>query len=69
MCAVSNAANLKCPSNGLNFPPVGVYDIAKNLIPKSEGGLIEYEGQVEVSQALIWIKKIYRMTLDGAFTL
>ena len=38
MCAVSNAANLKCPSNGLTFPPVGVYDIAKNLIPKSEGG-------------------------------
>ena len=29
MCAVSNAANLKCPINGLTFPPVGVYDIAK----------------------------------------
>ena len=30
MCAVSNASNLKCPTNGLTFPPVGVYDIAKN---------------------------------------
>ena len=32
MCAVSNASNLKCPSNGLTFPPVGVYDIAKKMI-------------------------------------
>ena len=30
MCAVSNAANLKCPKNGLTFPPIGVYDIAKS---------------------------------------
>ena len=43
MCAVSNAANLKCPSNGLTFPPVGVYDIAKMLIPKKDGGLIDFE--------------------------
>lgn len=33
MCAVSNAANLKCPENGLTFPPVGVYDIAKKVNP------------------------------------
>ena len=52
MCAVSNAANLKCPSNGLTFPPVGVYDIAKKLIPKEEGGLIDYEGQVEVISSI-----------------
>ncbi len=48
MCAVSNAANLKCPSNGLTFPPIGVYDIAKKLIPKKDGGLIDFDGQVEV---------------------
>ena len=36
MCAVSNAANLKCPSNGLTFPPVSVYDIAKKMIPKKK---------------------------------
>ena len=52
MCAVSNASNLKCPSNGLTFPPVGVYDIAKKLIPKVEGGLIDYEGQVEVISSI-----------------
>ena len=52
MCAVSNAANLKCPNNGLTFPPVGVYDIAKKLIPKSVGGLIDYEGQVEVISSI-----------------
>ena len=57
MCAVSNAANLKCPSNGLTFPPVGVYDIAKKLIPKVEGGLIDYEGQVEVISSIDLNKK------------
>jgi predicted homoserine dehydrogenase-like protein len=52
MCAVSNAANLKCPNNGLTFPSVGVYDIAKKLIPKQVGGLIDYEGQVEVISSI-----------------
>jgi predicted homoserine dehydrogenase-like protein len=57
MCAVSNAANLKCPNNGLTFPPVGVYDIAKKLIPKSVGGVIDYEGQVEVISSIDENKK------------
>ncbi|MDA9813712.1 Gfo/Idh/MocA family oxidoreductase [Candidatus Pelagibacter sp.] len=57
MCAVSNAANLKCPNNGLTFPPVGVYDIAKKLIPKTVGGLIDYEGQVEVISSIDENKK------------
>ena len=57
MCAVSNASNLKCPTNGLTFPPVGVYDIAKKLIPKSNGGLIDYEGQVEVISSIDLEKK------------
>ena len=52
MCAVSNAADLKCPNNGLTFPPIGVYDIAKKLIPKSEGGLIDHSGQVEVISSI-----------------
>ena len=52
MCAVSNAADLKCPSNGLTFPPVGVYDIAKKLIPKVDGGLLDFEGQVEVISSI-----------------
>ena len=57
MCAVSNAANLKCPSNGLTFPPVGVYDIAKKLIPKNDGGLIDFDGQVEVISSIDLNKK------------
>ena len=57
MCAVSNAANLKCPINGLTFPPVSVYDIAKTLIPKENGGLIDYEGQVEVISSIDLNKK------------
>jgi predicted homoserine dehydrogenase-like protein len=52
MAAVSNATNLKCPSNGLTFPPVGVYDIAKKLIPRSEGGMNDYDGQVEVISSI-----------------
>ena len=57
MCAVSNAADLKCPENGLTFPPVGVYDIAKKLIPKKDGGLIDYDGQVEVISSIDLDKK------------
>ena len=57
MCAVSNAANLKCPTNGLTFPPVGVYDIAKKMIPKKDGGLIDGEGQVEVISSIDLDKK------------
>jgi predicted homoserine dehydrogenase-like protein len=52
MCAVSNASDLKCPSNGLTFPPIGVYDIAKKLIPKQKGGLIDFNGQVEVISSI-----------------
>ncbi|MEK9680971.1 MAG: Gfo/Idh/MocA family oxidoreductase [Pelagibacteraceae bacterium] len=52
MAAVSNASGLKCPNNGLTFPSIGVYDIAKKLIPKSLGGLIDYDGQVEVISSI-----------------
>tara|TARA_B100001057_G_scaffold186228_1_gene187002 strand:+ start:280 stop:1572 length:1293 start_codon:yes stop_codon:yes gene_type:complete len=57
MCAVSNAADLKCPENGLTFPPISVYDIAKKLIPKKDGGLIDFEGQVEVISSIDINKK------------
>ena len=57
MCAVSNAADLKCPDNGLTFPAIGVYDIAKTMIPKSEGGVIDYDGQVEVISSIDLDKK------------
>ncbi len=57
MCAVSNATDLKCPNDGLTFPPIGVYDIAKKLIPKSEGGLLDHSGQVEVISSIDLDKK------------
>jgi len=52
MAAVANASGLKCPVNGLTYPPVGVYDIANKLIPKDKGGHIDYEGQVEVISSI-----------------
>ena len=52
MCAVSNASNLKCPANGLTFPPIGVYDIAKKMIPRNKGGLLDFDGQVEVISSI-----------------
>ena len=52
MAAVANASGLRCPDNGLTYPPVGVYDIANKLIPKNKGGHIDYEGQVEVISSI-----------------
>jgi len=52
MAAVANASGLKCPANGLTYPPVGVYDIANKLIPKDKGGHIDHEGQVEVISSI-----------------
>ena len=52
MAAVANASGLKCPKNGLTYPPVSVYDIANKLIPKDNGGLIDHEGQVEVISSI-----------------
>ena len=52
MAAVANASGLKCPDNGLTYPPVGVYDIANKLIPRNRGGLIDHEGQVEVISSI-----------------
>ena len=52
MAAVANASGLKCPANGLTYPPVGVYDIANKLRPKDKGGHIDHEGQVEVISSI-----------------
>jgi len=52
MAAVANASGLKCPKNGLTYPAVGVYDIANKLIPKSAGGVLDFEGQVEVISSI-----------------
>ncbi len=52
MAAVANATGLSAPSDGLAFPPVGVDDLARILKPKSDGGILEHRGQVEVISSL-----------------
>jgi predicted homoserine dehydrogenase-like protein len=50
--AVSNATGLLVPSNGLLYPPASVEDIAFVTRPKSEGGVLEQKGMVEVISSL-----------------
>jgi predicted homoserine dehydrogenase-like protein len=52
MAAVANACDLEPPSDGLSFPPVGSHLLATELKPKSEGGLLEKDGTVEVVSCL-----------------
>lgn len=52
MAAVANAAGLKPAKSGLNFPAVGVDDLAHILRPKEDGGILEHRGQVEVISSL-----------------
>jgi predicted homoserine dehydrogenase-like protein len=50
--AVSNATGLSVPSNGLLYPPASVDDIPFVMRPKSEGGVLERKGMVEVISSL-----------------
>jgi predicted homoserine dehydrogenase-like protein len=50
--AVSNATGLGVPSNGLLYPPASVEDIPYVTRPKSEGGVLERKGMVEVISSL-----------------
>src|ERR1700676_3642727 len=52
MAAISNATGLKAPRDGLAFPPVGVDDLARVLIPRADGGVLEESGLVEVVSSL-----------------
>lgn len=52
MAAVANAAGLTPAPQGLEFPPCGVDDLARVLRPKSEGGMLNHRGQVEVISSL-----------------
>jgi predicted homoserine dehydrogenase-like protein len=47
MASVANATGLSAP-HGLRFPPVGVDDLARILKPRSDGGILDVRGQVEV---------------------
>ncbi len=50
--AVSNATGLAVPSNGLLYPPASVEDIPFVTRPRSEGGVLERKGMVEVISCL-----------------
>ncbi|MBL8343471.1 MAG: Gfo/Idh/MocA family oxidoreductase [Rubrivivax sp.] len=50
--AVSNATGLGVPSDGLLYPPASVADIPRVTRPKSEGGMLERKGMVEVISSL-----------------
>ncbi|PWG64351.1 NAD(P)H-dependent oxidoreductase [Sediminicurvatus halobius] len=52
MAAVANATGLLPPTQGLAFPPCGVDDLPHVLRPRSAGGQLEAEGQVEVVSSL-----------------
>jgi predicted homoserine dehydrogenase-like protein len=50
--AVSNATGLAVPSGGLLYPPASVADIPFVTRPRSEGGVLERKGMVEVISSL-----------------
>jgi len=50
--AVANATGLDVPSGGLLYPPASVEDIPFVTRPKSEGGVLEKKGMVEVISSL-----------------
>jgi predicted homoserine dehydrogenase-like protein len=52
MAAVANATGLKPAAQGLQFPPVGVDDLAHVLRPIKDGGSLHHRGQVEVISCL-----------------
>jgi predicted homoserine dehydrogenase-like protein len=50
--AVANATGLAVPSDGLTYPPASVEDIPCVTRPRSEGGVLEKKGIVEVISSL-----------------
>jgi predicted homoserine dehydrogenase-like protein len=50
--AVANATGLSVPSNGLLYPPASIADIPRVTRPRSEGGVLERKGMVEVISSL-----------------
>ncbi|MDX1514552.1 MAG: SAF domain-containing protein, partial [Gammaproteobacteria bacterium] len=52
MAAVANAAGLRAPSDGLDFPPCGIDSLPEVLKPRGDGGTLETRGTVEVVSSL-----------------
>jgi len=48
MAAIANATGLDVPADGLAFPPCGVDDLPFVLRPRTDGGMLERAGMVEV---------------------
>lgn len=46
--AISNATGLNAPTQGLSYPPGAIDDIATLMRPRTEGGVLEEAGMVEV---------------------
>ncbi len=52
MVAVANATGLAAPADGLAFPPCGTHDLARLLVPQTDGGVLSGKGMVEVVSSL-----------------
>lgn len=52
MAAIANATGLDVPEHGLLFPPCGVDDLPHVLRPRSDGGVLDRPGMVEVVSSL-----------------
>jgi len=52
MAAVANACDLAVPEAGLAFPPCGMDDLAHILRPRTEGGVLDDGGMVEVVSSM-----------------
>ncbi|MCK7616233.1 NAD(P)H-dependent oxidoreductase [Roseibium sediminicola] len=50
--AIANSTGLDAPENGLLFPPGGIDDVPNLMRPRSEGGVLERKGLVEVASCL-----------------
>jgi predicted homoserine dehydrogenase-like protein len=52
MCAVANMTGLMPDVPGMHFPPAGVRDLPRILIPEEDGGILSRRGVVEVVSSL-----------------
>lgn len=52
MAAIANATGLTPQTDGLQFPPCTIHDLAERLKPATAGGLLAHSGTVEVVSCL-----------------
>jgi predicted homoserine dehydrogenase-like protein len=50
--AIANCCGLDAPENGLQFPPGSIDDVPTLARPRSEGGVLDHKGMVEVISCL-----------------